>query len=149
MQVAQWPPVTISGFDLALITDISLWALIRHLGAWLNNLRRAGDARKRQSIKALRRVITAARTTRAYLRKLNDTARQDHAQEAKLAEKWTRLGFELQDLGLGALAKRCDITGRYWADPAQFEPEFLDKADVGLARMEQLARQMVAEIETS
>jgi hypothetical protein len=145
MQVAQWPPVTISGFDLALITDISLWALIRHLGAWLNNLRRAGD----QSIKALRRVITAARTTRAYLRKLNDTARQDHAQEAKLAEKWTRLGFELQDLGLGALAKRCDITGRYWADPAQFEPEFLDKADVGLARMEQLARQMVAEIETS
>ena len=133
---------------MALITDISLWALIRHLGTWLNNLRRAGDARKRQSIKALRRVITAARTTRAYLRKLNDTARQDHAQEAKLAEKWTRLGFELKDLNLGALAKRCDITGRYWADPAQFEPEFLDKADVGLARMEQLARQMVAEIET-
>lgn len=134
---------------MALITDISLWALIRHLGTWLNNLRRAGEARKRQSIKALRRVITAARTTRAYLRKLNDTARQDHAQEAKLAEKWTRLGFELKDLGLGALAKRCDITGRYWADPAQFEAEFLDKADVGLARMEQLARQMVAEIEAS
>lgn len=147
MQVAQWPPVTISGFDLALITDISLWALIRHLGAWLNNLRRAGDARKRQSIKALRRVITAARTTRAYLRKLNDTARQDHAQEAKLAEKWTRLGFELQDLGLGALAKRCDITGRYWADPTQFDQEFLQRADVGLARMEQLARRLVAEID--
>ena len=104
MQVPQRPPVTTPGFDLALITDISLWALIRHLGTWLNNLRRAGDARKRQSIKALRRVITAARTTRAYLRKLNDTARQDHAQEAKLAEKWTRLGFELKDLGLGALA---------------------------------------------
>lgn len=129
-----------------LITDINLWALIRHLGTWLANLRRAGDDRKRQSIKALRKVITAARTTRAYLRKLDDTAQQDHEQEAKLAQQWTELGFVLQDLGLGALAKRCDITGRYWADPAQFDREFLDKADVSLARMEQLARQVVAEI---
>ena len=132
---------------MALITDISLWALIKHLGQWLTNLRRAGNERKRQSIEALRAVIVAARQTRAYLRKLRDTAKQDHAQEAKLAQQWTDLGFVLNDLGLGRLAKRCDITGRYWADPQQFEREFLDKADVGLARMEQLARQMVAEIE--
>jgi len=132
---------------MALITDISLWALIKHLKLWLNNLRRAGDERKRQSIRALRAVITAARYTKAYLRKVSDTAKPDHAQEAKLAQKWTELGFVLKDLGLGALAKRCDITGRYWADPGQFERAFLDKADVGLARMEQLARQLVAEIE--
>ena len=132
---------------MALITDISLWALIRHLRLWLTNLRRAGDERKRQSIKALRAVIVATRHTKAYLRKLSETAQQDHAEEARLAQKWTELGFVLQDLGLGALAKRCDITGRYWADPQQFERGFLDKADVGLARMEQLARQLVAEIE--
>ena len=132
---------------MALITDISLWALIRHLGQWLTNLRRAGNERKRQSIEALRAVIVAARHTGVYLRKLNGGAKQDHAQEAKLSQMWTELGFVLQDLGLGALAKRCDITGRYWADPAQFEREFLEKADVGLARMEQLARQLVAEIE--
>ena len=132
---------------MALITDISLWALIRHLRLWLTNLRRAGDERKRQSIKALRAVIVATRHTKAYLRKLSETAQQDHAEEARLAQKWTELGFVLQDLGLGALAKRCDITGRYWADPQQFECGFLDKADVGLARMEQLARQLVAEIE--
>lgn len=132
---------------MALITDISLWALIKHLKSWLTNLRRAGDERKRQSIKALRAVIIAARNTRAYLRKMNDTGKQDHAEEAKLAQKWTELGFVLKDLGLGTLAKRCDITGRYWADPQQFEREFLDKADIGLERMEQLARQLVAEIE--
>jgi len=132
---------------LALITDISLWALIKHLKSWLTNLRRAGDERKRQSIKALRAVIIAARNTRAYLRKMNDTGKQDHAEEAKLAQKWTELGFVMKDLGLGTLAKRCDITGRYWADPQQFEREFLDKADIGLERMEQLARQLVAEIE--
>ncbi len=132
---------------MALITDISLWALIKHLKSWLTNLKRAGDERKRQSIKALRAVIIAARNTRAYLRKMTDTEKQDHAEEAKLAQKWTELGFVLKDLGLGALAKRCDITGRYWADPQQFDREFLDKADVGLERMEQLARQMVAGIE--
>ncbi len=132
---------------MALITDISLWALIKHLGQWLTNLRRAGNARKRQSIEALRAVILAARNTGVYLRKMNDGAKQDHAQEAKLSQMWTELGFVLQDLGLGVLAKRCDITGRYWADPAQFDREFMDRADVGLVRMEQLARQLVAEIE--
>ena len=132
---------------MAQVTDISLWALIRHLKQWLTNLRRAGDERKRQSIEALRKVIVAARNTRVYLRSLKDTAQQDHAREAKLSEMWTELGFVLKDLGLGTLAKRCDITGRYWADPEQFDREFLEKADVGLSRMEQLARQMVAGIE--
>jgi hypothetical protein len=128
---------------LALITDISLWALFKHLSQWL----RAGSERKRESIKALRAVILAARNTGVYLRKLNDGAKQDHEQEAKLSQMWTELGFVLKDLGLGALAKRCDITGRYWADPTQFDQEFLQRADVGLARMEQLARRLVAEID--
>lgn len=132
---------------MALITDINLWALIRHLKQWLTNLQRAGIERKRESVKALRAVILAARKTRTYLRKLKTGAPADHAQEAQLSEMWTRLGFELKDLGLGKLAKRCDITGRYWADPGQFDREFLDRADIGLARMEQLARQTVAEIE--
>lgn len=60
---------------------------------------------------------------------------------------WSELGFRLKDLGLGALAKRCDISGRYWADPTQFDSEFLQRADVGLERMEQLARQLLAEVE--
>jgi hypothetical protein len=132
---------------VALITDISLWELIKHLKLWLTNLRRAGNERKRESVKALRAVIIAARHTKAYVRLLNDTGKQNHGQEAKLSEMWTQLGFELRDLGLSKPAKRCDITGRYWADPGQFERDFLEKADVGLERMEQLARFMVAEIE--
>ncbi|TNF86342.1 MAG: hypothetical protein JSU67_18630 [Gammaproteobacteria bacterium] len=123
--------------------------MIRHLKRWLTNLQRAGIERKRESVKALRAVILAARKTRTYLRKLKTGAPADHAQEAQLSEMWTRLGFDLKDLGLGKLAKRCDITGRYWADPGQFDREFLDRADIGLARMEQLARQTVAEIETN
>lgn len=129
------------------ITGPGLWALVKHLKQWLLNLHKAGAARKAESIKALRAVIVAARHTSVYVRRLNESGGQDHAEEARLAAMWTDLGFQLADLGLAKLAKRCDIKGRYWADPAQFDGDFLDKADVGLERMERLARQMVAEIE--
>jgi hypothetical protein len=129
-----------------LITDISLWELVKHLKQWLLNLRRAGSKRKLQSIRALRSVIVATRHTRVYVRQLHDSSQQSHTTEAELSIKWTNLGFELHDLGLNKLAKRCEISGRYWANPGQFDADFLQKADVGLERMEQLARQMVADI---
>ncbi len=132
---------------MAIVSDISLWELFKHLRRWLANLNRAGRERKRASIDALRAVIVAARHTRAYVRRLDDGGAADHDSEARLAGMWTELGFRLRDLGLGRLAKRCDISGRYWADPGQFEPGFLHRADVGLERVEQLARQMAAEIE--
>ena len=128
-------------------TDILLWELFKHLRQWLVNLSRAGTQRKRESIEALRAVTLAARATRVYLRRVTDTAHADHAEEARLSQMWSELGFRLKDLGLGALAKRCDISGRYWADPTQFDGEFLQRADVGLERMEQLARQLLAEVE--
>jgi hypothetical protein len=129
------------------LTDILLWELVKHLRQWLVNLGRAGAQRKRESIEALRAVTLASRATRVYLRRVAETARADHAEEARLSQMWSELGFRLRDLGLAALAKRCDISGRYWADPAQFDGEFLERADVGLERMEQLARQLLAGIE--
>ncbi|MBT8435863.1 MAG: hypothetical protein KJP11_00700 [Gammaproteobacteria bacterium] len=132
---------------MAVITDVGLWELIKHLKQWLTNLNRANSARQRRSVEALRAVVIAARHTQAYLRLLNDTANQDHKREAALSEMWTELGFKLTDLGLSKLAKRCDIKGRYWADPGCYEDEFLEKADVGLERMEQLARQLLAQVE--
>ena len=132
---------------MEFVTDISLWQLIRHLKQWLVNLRKAGLARKAESVDALRAVIVAARQTSAYVRRLSENGQQDHKVESKLAATWTELSFLLSDLKLNKLAKRCDIKGRYWANPTQFDAEFLDKADVGLERMEQLARQTLAEIE--
>lgn len=132
---------------MELITDINLWELVKHLKQWLINLRNAGEARKRESVGALRAVIVAARHTKAYVRQLCDTERQDHEKEGELAAMWTELSFSLYDLKLWKLAKRCEIKGRYWADPAQFDKEFLEKADIGLERMEQLAKQMLKELE--
>ncbi|MEW9797314.1 hypothetical protein [Alteromonas sp. CYL-A6] len=130
-----------------VITDTTLWELVKHLKQWLLNLRRANAKRKAQSVQALRTVIIAARQTSAYVRQVKEAGRVSHDTEGKLAAEWTRLGFELQDLGLTKLAKRCDINGRYWANPAQFDDAYLHKADIGLERMELLARQMVAEVE--
>ena len=132
---------------MAVISDISLWQLFRHLSQWLGNLSRARQQRQRESIEALRAVVVAARHTQAYLRQLDDSGRQDHANEAKLAVLWTELGFRLSDLGLTKLAKRCDIRGRYWANPDELDEDFLQRADVGLERIEQLARTLLAEIE--
>ena len=132
---------------MELTTDVSLWALIRHAGRWLGNLRRAGAVRVAESRRALRGVIVASRRTRAYLRSVEETGRKDHAREADLSACWSELGFALQDLGLSKLAKRCDISGRYWSDPKTFDEDFLDKADVGLERMERLALELLARTE--
>ena len=134
---------------MAPISDISLWQLLKHLSQWLGNLSRAKQQRQRESIEALRAVVLAARHTQAYLRQLEDTGNQDHATEAKLAGLWTELGFRLIDLGLSKLAKRCDIRGRYWANPNNLDTDFLQRADIGLERMEQLARQLLAEVEAA
>jgi hypothetical protein len=130
-----------------VISDASLWQLFRHLSQWIGNLSRAKQQRQRESIEALRAVVVAARHTQAYLRQLDDTGQQDHATEAQLATLWTELGFRLSDLGLSKLAKRCDIRGRYWANPDTLDKDFLKRADIGLERMEQMARQLLAKIE--
>ena len=129
---------------MAVVSEVSLWQLFKHLSQWLGNLSRAKQQRQRESIEALRAVVVAARHTQAYLRQLDDTGQQDHA---KLAALWTELGFRLSDLGLAKLAKRCDIRGRYWANPDTLDKDFLKRADIGLERMEKMALQLLAEIE--
>lgn len=120
--------------------------LLTHVVRWLANLGRANDERKKASITAVREVILVARRTATYLRHVEQTGQQDVKQEQDLAERWTRLGFSMQDLGLAKLAKRCDIRGRAWADPQQFSAEFMQKADVSLESIEKLATQAINDV---
>jgi hypothetical protein len=133
---------------MELINSASLYALFKHGLQWLGNLRRAKRSRLEESVGALRQVITASRETAVYLRQVKETGKPDHSVERHLTVLWTQLGFTLKDLGLDKLAKRCQVTGMRWADPARFDKEFLDKADVSLERMEQLARAILAGIES-
>ncbi|MDC8445893.1 MAG: hypothetical protein LV471_08235 [Nitrosomonas sp.] len=129
-----------------LVTSVSLWELIKHAVSWVVNLKRAGAARKEESVHALRQVILAARKTSVYVRQINETGRKDHNTEAELSTAWTELSFKLEDLDLDALAQRCRMTGRHWADPGKFESEELEKADIGLEKMESLANEILAEV---
>ncbi len=131
---------------IEILTGISLWELVKHAGNWLANLKRARGARKKESIDALRKVVIAARKTSVYMRHMNATGSQSAGTEAELAVLWTELSFALQDLGVDKLAKRCHIQGRQWADPGHMDKAYMEKADIGLARMEQLANQLLAEI---
>lgn len=132
---------------MELITDISLWELAKHLQSWLSNLGRASKKLKEESKDALRDVVIASRATYTYVRKVNETGKQSHSEEGRLSSKWTLLSFKLKDLGLSKLAKRCDIKGRHWSNPEQFDEIFLEKADIKLEQMEKLAQQMLVEIE--
>lgn len=123
-----------------------LWELFKHARSWLANLSRASERRKRQSIEALRGIITASRQTAVYLRQLEETGRRDHRTEERLSVRWTELGFQLEDLGITKLAKRCQVTGKHWSNPGHYDPDFLEKADVSLDRMERLATGILHEI---
>ncbi len=123
-----------------------LWEIFKHARSWLANLRRAGKNRKRQSVNALRRIVTAARQTAVYMRQLEETGTRDHGIERQLSTQWTELGFELEDLGIRKLAKKCQITGKHWSNPHHYERDFLIKADISLDRMERLALEILHDI---
>lgn len=132
---------------MAPVTGAAEWnALFRHLIRWLGNLRRAGQARKVESKRALRDVIGAVRRTTVVLRAA-EAGDVSPAERAALAERWTELGFRLEDLGLSKLAKRCEIRGQHGADPDRFDADFLERADIQLERIERLARLTLRELD--
>lgn len=129
------------------ITANAVSALIKHVLSWLTNLRRAGDPRKKESLKALNKVIVAVRKTSVYSR-AREAENAVLTVEAELVVLWTELSFELQSLGLNKLAKKCDVLGRYLAAPENFSKEWLEQAEVGLEAVEQLAIRVKAEIQS-
>lgn len=129
-----------------ILGSVSIWEILKHVRSWLANLDRASKERKQQSIRALREVVIASRETAVYMRKMQDTVARNHEIEAHLSVLWTNLGFELQDIGIDKLAKRCQIKGKEWANPDHYDDDFLKKADVSLDRMEKLANEILLQI---
>jgi hypothetical protein len=131
---------------IEILSPTLLWDLIKNASRWLVNLRRASTARQKASVIALRKVIIAARKTAVYVRQLNETQLRHYPTEVELATLWTELSFALEDLKVVPLAKRCLINGKQWADPKSMDEDFLLKADAGLERIEQLANQLLANL---
>jgi hypothetical protein len=116
-----------------------------HVATWLRNLSRAKSARQQESLLAIGKVISALRMTQAYSRGLQEGLK-NHTTEGEIAAQWTDLAHELERLGLQSLAKKCDISGRYWADSSQFDAQFLKQAKTDLASVEKLARDLQVKI---
>ncbi|WP_347369079.1 MULTISPECIES: hypothetical protein [Vibrio] len=131
---------------IEVVSTISMWELTKHAGSWLVNLKRAKDSRKKQSVAAIRKVITSSRKTAIYMRQLNLNGKRDIEKEGELAMLWTELGFELEDLGVKKLAERCSIKGKHWENPQESDKKYMQKADVSLERMEKIAKELLAEI---
>ncbi len=116
-----------------------------HVATWLRNLSRAKSNRQQESLQAVNKVIQTLRMTQAYSRGLQE-GQKNHTTEGAIAVQWTELGQELERLGLTALAKKCEVAGRYWADPSQLDAEFLRQAKTDLASVEKLARDLQVRI---
>ncbi len=129
----------------SFVTPSVFGGMLKHIGKWLSNLKRAKKRRKDQSLIAIEKVILATRKTMVYCRSL-DRGISNLDMESEISMLWTELSFELDKLKLLKLAKRCQIKGRYWADPSQFNSEFLTQADISLEAVEQLALRIRAEI---
>lgn len=91
-------------------------------------------------------MVKAVRKTTIYVRHLRDGRKRLRRIESELALLWTELTFSAEGVGLDTLAKRCNITGRYRADPAQFDYKFLRQASVRLEDIERLAKLSLEEL---
>jgi len=131
---------------MSLITVKELSGLFIHTTKWIANLKRARKERREQSRYALKNVILAVRETATYIRQLSETGKQDHGREADLSVLWTDLSIDLKYLGLTNLAHRCNIKGRYWSNPKQFNEEFLQQANIKLEDIERDASIMLDQL---
>lgn len=131
-----------------MIAEGTLALLIKEIVGWLAGLRRASDQRKRECLEAVESVVAGVRRTEAYCR-ARDGGETSLKTEGQLAEMWTKIGFKLRGVGVTDLAKRCDVKGRYWANPKKFSEEWWDAADIGLAAVERLAHQIRARVEAA
>lgn len=115
----------------------NLWDLLKHVKSWLINLERAGEARKKESVEALRAVLSAVRETESYLRRLRTKGREQNIED-KLALLWTELSYKLTDIGLDKLAKKCFMKGKYWADRDKYTDAYFERYGVSLELIEHI-----------
>jgi len=131
---------------LAELSAKELLSIITHVKQWVGNLRRAKQQRKLESKQALRAVISVVRETTVYLRSLEEGREKSIEKEERLSLSWTQLAFALEDLELNKLASRCSIKGRYWANPADYDQNFLERAGMRLADIERMAQASLKEL---
>ncbi|MGR8947838.1 MAG: hypothetical protein ACU84Q_07315 [Gammaproteobacteria bacterium] len=128
------------------ISQASSLSLFTHLKKWASNLRRANIERKSESMATLQAVTPAVRKTAVFCPKLKRRGERNEENEEELSLSWTNLGFRLDELNLGSLAKQCQISGKDWSDPEHYSADILATADVSLDAIKKFAFSLLQEI---
>lgn len=123
---------------------IELWPVIINLKKWIANLKRAKDARKKESIDALRQLILTVRTTNVYIKTIPSNKR-NYEKENELSMEWTKLGFELKDLGIEKASKKCEEYGKYWSRVMLLDELTINKIQDGMTVLELEANLIINE----
>ena len=131
---------------MTTLSPDNLWDLFKHVKSWLINLERASEKRKKESIEALRAVLSAVRETESYMRRLKTKGR-DHAIEDRLSALWTELSYKLSDIGLEKLAKKCYMKGKYWANREKYSDDYFDKYGISLELIEHIVKKHLKNID--
>jgi hypothetical protein len=85
-------------------------------GRWLERRRQAKQGQSEAQTKAVRSVLLAVSSTRAYLYDLRQGERQDRSREKELSRLWTDAAIDVRsvDQRLSSIAV---VSSLGWADP--------------------------------
>jgi hypothetical protein len=90
-------------------------------------------------------IATAADETRMYLRDSKEQRVRDNTKEAYLSKLWRQSAVELMEFD-DNLAKRCEMKGEFWSDPASWSRKDIASARILLKDISEQVRQLIRPI---
>jgi hypothetical protein len=126
--------------------------VIEAAGKWLERQDRAAERHDRREDRqedrhealeerrnrAIKAVLTALNTTKAYLADSDDGRRRRRSSEHTLVNLWTEAAVAVQRED-PALARRFQLKAEYWADPMRWSERDIDLARIRIHDIARLA----------
>ncbi len=120
----------------------TLMRLFDNVLGWLKSARDERAKNEERYRRALLSVYLAANETKAYLATMKRRKHPDHDRERNLSRLWSEAAVDLRKVDPD-LAKRCLLTGDYWADPTAWSEPALQEARITLKELYERARELL------
>lgn len=109
---------------------------------WLKSAREDRVQDEERHRRALLSVYLAANETKAYLATMKRRKHPDRDRERTLSRLWSEAAVDLRKVDPD-LARRCLLSGDYWADPTEWSEEALEEARITLRELYDRARALL------
>ena len=120
----------------------NLIQLFNNVIGWLKSARDEQAQEEEHYRHALLSVYLAANETKAYLAMMKRRKYPDRERERNLSRLWSEAAVELRKVDPD-LARRCLLTGDYWADPTAWSEQALGEARITLKELYERARELL------